>query len=573
MTFEEALKHTGKLMTVHARKRALEALPHYIWTTGTPQKRSGFCTACMRWIEDINPDKGRDRHYHKTSGAHSESERKGFYTAVSGAGLDWDSDDRYEAHVSGDTKHKSYGWCPRCGARIQYRSMGMGRNTFEDKVFVITYRKSRIEKGAIVCIGYAVDAPWWDMYNAKKPPIVVEPYEVCVFRPGKGGQRFCGESNWYSDDKKPTFYKRNECKSGFTPYAICGQDRRAHVLDLTSFENAIEGTEFGRMLALGIHRGASQWNYIDKIRVLDRIARYPCIEYLHKLGYTDLAHAVINSTTERVLNLRGKTAKGVLRLTDGQWSEIRGKKLKVSIRMLKIKDMAMKNHWRLNMEACEWLSQNTDQYYFNKLDGYHNLNPVKLVKYCQKHKSSSGFRVGLNDYCDYLGQLKMLSMPFSKENMYPRDFHEMHYRLSDRIRHKKDELLDAKIKGLVGKLQHFCYAAHGMILRPMESSLEIIEEGTKLHHCVGSYVQRYAEGGTVLCCLRREGEPDVPLYTVEFSTDGHMVQCRGSNNRTCPEDQPVLDAFWQDFNATLKDRIRQLKKAAVENKKKARNAA
>ena len=43
---------------------------------------------------------------------------------------------------------------------------------------------------------------------------------------------------------------------------------------------------------------------------------------------------------------------------------------------------------------------------------------------------------------------------------------------------------------------------------------EIIDEGTALHHCVGGYVKRYADGWTILCALRRidagsQAEPEI----------------------------------------------------------------
>ena len=92
------------------------------------------------------------------------------------------------------------------------------------------------------------------------------------------------------------------------------------------------------------------------------------------------------------------------------------------------------------------------------------------------------------------------------------------------------------------------------MLRPLKDTAEVIREGTALHHCVGSYAQRYAEGQTVLCCLRRASAPDTPLYTVEFTPAGKRVQCRGDHNQTAREDEPVLEQFWAAFDRHIMKR-------------------
>ena len=96
-----------------------------------------------------------------------------------------------------------------------------------------------------------------------------------------------------------------------------------------------------------------------------------------------------------------------------------------------------------------------------------------------------------------------------------------------------------------------------------------MREGTMQHICIGSYVERYAGGGTILCKLRRAAEPDKPWHAVEFTTGGAMVQCRGDHNRSEEEDLPVLKRFWAAWDRARKTKtelhvqVRRKERAAV----------
>ena len=50
-----------------------------------------------------------------------------------------------------------------------------------------------------------------------------------------------------------------------------------------------------------------------------------------------------------------------------------------------------------------------------------------------------------------------------------------------------------------------------------------------MHHCVGSYVQKVADGKTTILFLRRASAPDEPFYTMEV-IGNQMIQCRAKNN-------------------------------------------
>lgn len=157
--------------------------------------------------------------------------------------------------------------------------------------------------------------------------------------------------------------------------------------------------------------------------------------------------------------------------------------------------------------------------------------------------------------------MKLLKMDMRDQNeLYPRDFAEMHGRLAARIKQKGSKIADEKIAKRLPELAEYCFSAIGLVLRPMLSAGEVIREGNVLHHCVGGYVGRYADGGTVLCCLRAEDAMQRPLYTVEFSAKGEFVQCRGDHNKTAPEDVERLELFWKLHQAMRTDLLAQRKR-------------
>lgn len=78
--------------------------------------------------------------------------------------------------------------------------------------------------------------------------------------------------------------------------------------------------------------------------------------------------------------------------------------------------------------------------------------------------------------------------------------------------------------------------------------------------CVGTYVQRVAEGKTKIFFVRKADAPDVPYFTMEYQ--GKVVQCRGDHNCGMP---PEVQAFVNVFE-------KKMQEAAKKNKQPHRKA-
>jgi hypothetical protein len=521
MSWEEAERHVGDLMPESIRSRAMDVIQHYIWVTGKGDMKRGYCTKCLTWMP-----------------------------------------------VSG-VKHKGYGTCSCCGQKIQYRELRFRRKNLLERTFLLEYHKSLIEADTVVCVGYDIEAQWDNltesMMNAglEQLPVKVLASEVCVIRYGTGGTRYLRDYSALRREKRDVFTKVRECRSGYKPWFDYFL-----ILDKPQFVNAISGTSFERVLKIPLlqNSGAMKW-YEDMINLLDRIAAYPTLEYIYKMGYVNLANAVLAREAGNLIKKSGKGPRDVLKLAADQWAEIRGKKLDVTYELLIMAKMARDHHLNLPIERYQqvykiirsswtWNGTRNETTFSVITRRYPQIKVQDLLLYCERKK------ISLLDYYDYLGQLEKLEMNMSSEEyLFPKDFQEEHAELSKRIKIEASKLKEKQLRRFVAKLKRYEFKSDGMVLRPFKNPAEVIKEGTALHHCVGSYAERYTLGETILCCLRRENDPDKPLYTVEFTTKDRFVQCRGDHNRIAAEDEQALAKFWIAFNLHLKKYIKDAEKA------------
>lgn len=98
-----------------------------------------------------------------------------------------------------------------------------------------------------------------------------------------------------------------------------------------------------------------------------------------------------------------------------------------------------------------------------------------------------------------------------------------------------------------------------MVIVPEQLS-DIKLEGELQHHCVGGYIDRHANGTTVILFVRRTMLPLSPLYTVEISPEGKLRQIQGDHNYTVNKPTPEADAFVKRWLAEVQRRLAKDKK-------------
>lgn len=562
MDISEARSHAGALLTpgdgtpAWIEDRARQIIPHYIWTWQDGRKKHGWCTSCGRTIERLDGEDIRRPDEYQEDGE------------FMGRSLVW----WYREHWDGTAHHGKAGLCPYCGQEVEFRSLAKGHATMEDKLFFVVYSRSAINRNAIVCVGYRIFIPWreLDEWENFAVPLCITPMEVCVFRWGKGGQRFIRDVAWYRLDRRigtagrreiwsktalDTWARRKECVSGYAGQSsYMGKDNTAVILDATSLHDAVEGTPWEYCLDHMPWTSAGQ--YYDHITLMDRISRYRPIEYLLKMGCDELVKIAVDYKGGDVLNLRGKTARAVLRLTEDEWGWIKGHKVRVTEDLLRVFHYRRRHKLRMSPDLCRWIAESRGAGMLEALEReYKAVDLVAACKYARRQKAD------LRTYWDYLGQCRRLGADLKdRQVLWPSDLHRAHQRYTEQthqleagqraLRQYKQLSQDAETLKLLAETVRkltpgYTFTACGLVLSPFETAEEIIQEGARQSICIGSYVTRYATGGTILCKLRREDAPDAPFHAVEFSAvSGAMVQCRGRGNKTDDVDEKLIRDFW-----------------------------
>ncbi len=280
--------------------------------------------------------------------------------------------------------------------------------------------------------------------------------------------------------------------------------------------------------------------------------KHPNVEYLMKSGYYNLIYETITGywggrTELSVSSLINWKSNNLLKMLDLNRTEF--KTLKGSEHYYE-----SYIHWRRNYpnykpDELLYLTKVFDGEAgtverFCRITG---LRAVRIAKYLGENNISK------HDYSDYLDQCRIL-----KYNLHdtaicmPHDFNAMHERLSALIRYESDEINRKLFMENYAERRALEYSHNGLILRQPESMEEIAAEGAALNHCVGGYAERHAKGKLTILFLRKADKPDVPYYTMEVSTDGRIVQCRGYKNNKAnnPKPQEIID-FEKEYQIYL----------------------
>ena len=167
------------------------------------------------------------------------------------------------------------------------------------------------------------------------------------------------------------------------------------------------------------------------------------------------------------------------------------------------------------------------------------LKPQRIARYLNEHD------VEPHDYDDYLRQCAQLRYNLHDTAIsMPHDFMAMHTRLSEMIKYNESQEARRKFRENMEYRKKLEFAHGGLFIRQPKNMTEIVNEGKRLHHCVGGYAERHANGKLHIMFIRTAEKPDVPYYTMEISTEGKIVQVRGLRNcKTTPEVDAFIEAY------------------------------
>lgn len=188
----------------------------------------------------------------------------------------------------------------------------------------------------------------------------------------------------------------------------------------------------------------------------------------------------------------------------------------------------------------------------NTLVNHYNYDLKTLFTYCRKREWKSGMRTynyygagakNVNPeeeaeqainiyYYDIISTLRdysrmALDVYGANYEKYPENLKEAHDEVSKLHRERAvtinaQKFVDTIDKTLEWKSKEF------VVVYPKTAD-EVVEEGKRLRHCVGSYIQSVVNGECKILFLRKKDEVDSPYVTIEIS-GGNIRQARGYAN-------------------------------------------
>jgi len=161
----------------------------------------------------------------------------------------------------------------------------------------------------------------------------------------------------------------------------------------------------------------------------------------------------------------------------------------------------------------------------DKLCRITGLRLTRLARYLSEQEVRS------RDYSDYLDQCRLLGYDLHDTAIsMPRDFEAIHTRLSEMISYKQNEEMNKLFEERYAERKALEYRGGGLLIRQPETLAEIEAEGKDLHHCVGGYGKRHAQGTLHIMFIRRADKPNEAYYTMELGLHGEIRQVRGLRN-------------------------------------------
>lgn len=128
------------------------------------------------------------------------------------------------------------------------------------------------------------------------------------------------------------------------------------------------------------------------------------------------------------------------------------------------------------------------------------------------------------------------------------------------VKHNASRLSREAFQREVERLSWMAWEKDGLMIRLPVNGDEIVAEGKALHHCVGGYVERMANGKTAILFIRRIDEPDTPFFTLEW-LNGKVQQCKTLNNGDYTKNAEV-NAFIDKWVKTVASKGGKKKKQA-----------
>jgi len=462
---------------------------------------------------------------------------------------------RSDVIVSG-AKHNSPGICPCCKKKVTFKASGRAKRVWDRATVQVL---QRVNNNELVLRIFKLNnwlrdwrQPGFSMYestrvfirynDAKELKVEVYYYDYCK-----------GTSIHWVKGERPRFshYQYNfECD-------YCGR------LYCDNLDSTLDGTPW-QYSQLGLFARIDD-SPMEVIPYLRAYIKYPAIEYLVKLGLTNLACSVIYTHDgAKQINMDGANYKDALGADAEGLSVLQT--INADIKQLELYQHLVTQGIRADGKLLTWYRERNVLRKEDILVPLALMTPVNLMRYIdEQFERSKGYRTQYGgrryespgktaaDYRDYLSIGGKLGFNFSDGFvLFPKKLPEAHDQAANLYEDKKISIFSEMIQKAHSALQaQYRFTKGGLTLTAPKSADEIINEGHTLHHCVHTYVERVAGGECVVLFIRRTDAINEPFYTLEVQGN-RVIQIHGNHHcKPTPEVEKFLEQWKRKKLATV----------------------
>jgi DNA-directed RNA polymerase subunit RPC12/RpoP len=280
---------------------------------------------------------------------------------------------------------------------------------------------------------------------------------------------------------------------------------------------------------------------VHAIDVLGELRMHVEYEMLIKMGLIKLVWNLLQNDSEIKRNREEKSPWKYLDITKENMKL--AIKMNVSDRELKVMQIAEETNIRLTEEQIRYFARFSPHNY-KRIFRLGHIE--KFIRYFQEELGVvQESNKGIQDYIDYLNDCEKLGFEMTKQQLFPKNFQNVHYEVA-KLRQEKDDRLKKMEVGKKNKLLKEIVKDLRELYNQEDDQFKLIlpkckadftKEGQQQHNCVGgAYFDRMVKGNCVVAFLRKKEDLKKSFCTVEFGMSGNVIQNRTYCNKEAPKE-------------------------------------
>lgn len=415
-------------------------------------------------------------------------------------------------------QHKHLKQCPGCGIRTTAYNEKFGRSSKKEHMNCIIFYKENHDSVWAECVRIDIE----DYTDIWDPNIYIDRRTLYHFFPG-GGQRY---------RRKYDRWEPMKSRAGYTFYTglgtVMAAAERAHFYIRENIADTfLERFQF--------HHFPDDGTGCGTLAYLMACCEAPAFcEFCSKAKLWELMSSRLfkNYAVSKKLRYKAQSVADIFHTLDKP-------RRKAAINFL---CENRRTSAGMADELVTFLEKNTPDYFraMNKLFGSDFLKaseviektgqtPKKLLNYTEKQHAT------IRLYADYIKECVSLGYDLTDSIvLHPKNLREKHEETSRLCRYKTNDAESKKAEKRAELLRKNGaeYRRGRLMIVVPNNTVEIIQEGAKQSHCVGSYAAEHAKGKTTILFIRKKIAPGIPYFTLEMDMVSRKVrQCYGKGNK------------------------------------------